>query len=196
MSARAAIKHAVEGGWCWAALVLFDPPNIPPEGHPIRDLMRQHGQRLIAWAQNRRERFIDPSELAAQFRSLRVHQQWVNGAHELMARALLRQEEGTGDWVLVCPGALEAQMYQSNIALPLWPHATALRGPVQLVGADPTVAHPGIPALANKALADTNGWCYEFIPGSGHMVQLEQPEACCRVLRSFLAEHRIIRATE
>jgi pimeloyl-ACP methyl ester carboxylesterase len=34
MSARAAMKHAIEIGWRWSALVLFDPPNVPPEGHP------------------------------------------------------------------------------------------------------------------------------------------------------------------
>jgi hypothetical protein len=30
MSARTAMKHAIEIGWCWDALVLLDPPNVPP----------------------------------------------------------------------------------------------------------------------------------------------------------------------
>jgi pimeloyl-ACP methyl ester carboxylesterase len=29
MSGRAAMKHAIEIGWRWDALVLFDPPNVP-----------------------------------------------------------------------------------------------------------------------------------------------------------------------
>ena len=32
MSARSAMKHAIEIGWRWDALVLFDPPDVPPEG--------------------------------------------------------------------------------------------------------------------------------------------------------------------
>src|SRR3981081_143594 len=34
MSGRTAMKHAVEIGWRWNALVLFDPPNVPPVTHP------------------------------------------------------------------------------------------------------------------------------------------------------------------
>ena len=32
MSARTAMKHAIEIGWRWDALVLFDPPDVPPQG--------------------------------------------------------------------------------------------------------------------------------------------------------------------
>jgi pimeloyl-ACP methyl ester carboxylesterase len=147
-----------------------------------------HGQQLVGWAQKRRHRFADPSELAAQFKALRAHQRWVEGAHELMARALLRQEADTGEWVLICPGNLEASMYRSNMALHLWPQATAFDGPVQLIAADPTLPQPGIPALTNKALADTNDFRYLAIPGAGHMLQLEEPVACYHALLECLAD--------
>ena len=39
MSGRAAMKDAVETAWRWDALVLFDPPDIPPEGHELFDMM-------------------------------------------------------------------------------------------------------------------------------------------------------------
>ena len=188
MAARAAMQHAVEIGWRWVALVLFDPPTIPPPNHPLHHLMLIHGQQLVSWAQKRRQRFADPSELAVQFKSLRAHQRWIEGAHELMARALLRHEADTEEWLLICPGELEASLYQSNMALPLWPEATACGGPVQLIAADPTVPHSGILALTNKALADTNGFRYRAIPGAGHMLQLEEPMACYRALLACLAE--------
>jgi pimeloyl-ACP methyl ester carboxylesterase len=196
MSARAAIKHAVEIGWCWAALVLFDPPSVPPQEHPLHNLMRLHGHQLAVWAQKRRTRFAEPGELAAQFKRLRAHQGWVAGAHELMAQTLLRHDDETGDWLLICPGELEARLYHSNMILDLWPQASVFGGPVQLIGADPTVAQPGIPALANKALADTNGWRYATIPGAGHMLQLEQPEACYHAMLAFLAEVGLISASD
>lgn len=192
MAARAALKHAVDINWCWNALVLFDPPNFPPAGHLLYDHMLQHGQRLMAWAQNRQARFADPSELAAQFKRLRVHQNWVEGAHELMAQSVLRQNDAEGDWVLVCPGELEARMYRSNLTLDLWPQAEQLDGPVKLIAADPTIERPGVPALGNRKLAECNGFDYEAIPGSGHMLQLEQPEACRHAMLAFLAGLRLI----
>jgi pimeloyl-ACP methyl ester carboxylesterase len=103
MSARVALKHAVEIGWCWAALVLFDPPNVPPQEHPLYNLMCLHGHQLAVWAQKRRNRFAEPGELAALFKRLRAHQGWVAGAHELMAQTLLRHDDETGDWQLICP---------------------------------------------------------------------------------------------
>ena len=192
MAARAAMKHAVDMRWGWDALVLFDPPNIPPAAHPLHAQMRAHGARLIAWARTRQERFAAPDELAVLLKQLRVHQGWVNGAHEVMAQALLRHDATTGDWVLVCPGELEARMYQSNMTLDLWPHAKDFGGPVTLIAADPTVKRPGVPALINKELADMQGYRYEAIPGAGHMLQLEQPEACRRAMLTFLAECGIV----
>ncbi len=40
MSARTAMKHAIEIGWRWDALVLFDPPDVPPPEHPVHEAMR------------------------------------------------------------------------------------------------------------------------------------------------------------
>ncbi len=194
LAARTAIKHAVEMGWRWDALVLFDPSNVPPQGHPLYELMRQTDHRLADWARSRQERFTEPGELAEVFKNLRAHQGWVAGAHELMARAILRQDSATGDWVLICPGALEAKLYLSNLLLNLWPAVTAYGGPVKLIGADPTVERPGVPALTSRELALTQGYVYETMTGAGHMMQLEQPEASRRAMLSFLAECGLLRS--
>ena len=187
LSARVAIKHAVETAWRWDALVLFDPPNMPPEDHPLYPIMLKVDHRLNEWASNRPNRFADPSEMAEIFRNLRAHQNWVEGAHDLMARAILHQDAATGDWLLTHPRELEAATYISNISLNLWPHIDQFSGPVKLIGADPTVERPGAPALSTQALATTNGFDYIFIPGSGHMLQLEQPETTRHAMMEFLA---------
>src|SRR5262245_59770895 len=57
MSARTAMKHAIEVGWCWDALVLFDPPNVPPPGHPLYATMEMFEKRLTEWALQRRRLF-------------------------------------------------------------------------------------------------------------------------------------------
>lgn len=186
MSARVAMKHAVETGWVWDALALFDPPNVPLAGHPLYETMCAFEHRLVALATNRPDRFADPSELAAMFARTRAFAGWVAGAHELMARATLRREAETGDWVLACPRALEAAIYEQALTLDLWPKASDFGGPVLLVGADPdlTVGPPN--GKANKALAEENGYAYEAIPGAGHLLQIEKPAECIRVLETFL----------
>ena len=50
MSARTAMKHAIEIGWRWGALVLFDPPNVPPPWHPLYVAMEIFENRLTEWA--------------------------------------------------------------------------------------------------------------------------------------------------
>ncbi len=187
LSARTATKYAVEGGWLWDALVLFDPPNVPPEDHPLYERMVRFDHRLAKWARERPDRFTSPSDMAAVFKELRAHQHWLPGAHELMAEAILHREENMADWVLTCPGELEASIYLSNIPLQVWPHASQFSGPAKIIAADPTVERPGIPAQTCKILSEENGFDYAFIPGAGHMLQIEQPEATYRVMMAFLA---------
>mgnify|MGYP006214969933 CR=1 FL=1 len=49
---------------------------------------------------------------------------------------------------------------------------------------------PG-PAFANRALAEDQGYVYEAIPGTGHMLQIQKPEECRRAMLSFLEEKGI-----
>jgi pimeloyl-ACP methyl ester carboxylesterase len=64
LSARTAMKHAIELDFPWAALILFDPPNVPPPGHRAWEAMDVFERRLADWALGRQDRFADPSELA------------------------------------------------------------------------------------------------------------------------------------
>ena len=57
MSARTAMKHAIEIGWRWDALMLFDPPDVPLKGHPLYAAMEVFENRLTEWAKGRRRRF-------------------------------------------------------------------------------------------------------------------------------------------
>ncbi|MDP6705285.1 MAG: alpha/beta hydrolase [Alphaproteobacteria bacterium] len=188
MSARAAMKQAVEIGWRWRALVLYDPPNVPPPDHPLYEKMEVFERRLMDFAMTRPNRFAAPEELAEQYASNRGHSRWVPGAHELMARAVLRQEEAGGDWELTCRRELEASIYLAAMTLDLWPPYEAYGGPVKLVGADPEMK--GVPPTAhvNRALHLEHGYAYEAIPETGHLLQIERPVECAKALTSFLEE--------
>jgi pimeloyl-ACP methyl ester carboxylesterase len=184
MSARTAMKHAIEIGFPWAALMLFDPPNVPPPGHRSYETMDVFERRLADWAMRRQDHFADPSELARQYAETRAHRTWVAGAHELMARAVLRLDEGGAGWVLACPRELEASIYLQAMTLNLWPPAEAYGGPVKLIGADPEAR--GAPAFANRTLAEDFGYVYEAIEGTGHLLQIEKPEECRAAMLRFL----------
>ncbi len=188
MSSRAAMKHAVEVGWIWDALILFDPPNVPPKDHALYPAMRTFELRLVEFAANRQEHFDDPSELANYYAESRAHQSWTEGAHDLMARSVLREDEEGNGWSLTCPPEYEASIYLAALTMDLWPGADEYGGPVKMIGADPGMEKGPPTGRANQALAEEGGYAYEAIPGTGHMLQLERPRDCAEAVLSFLAE--------
>jgi len=188
MSARAAMKHAVDMAWIWDALVLFDPPNVPPKDHALYPAMRTFEMRLVEFAADRQEHFKIPQDLADYYAASRAHQSWVDGTHELMARSVLRRDDARGDLTLACPPEYEASIYLAALTIDLWPMAAAYGGPVKLIGADPELAKGPPTGPANRALASEGGYTYEAITGTGHMLQLERPEECVSALLTFLAD--------
>jgi pimeloyl-ACP methyl ester carboxylesterase len=189
MSARTAMKHAIEVGWRWDALVLFDPPDVPPRGHPQYAAMEIFENRLTEWAKNRRRRFVSVAELVEEYKALRTTRLWVEGEHELMARSVLRKAPDGDGYELVCAPENEAAIYAEALTLNLWPKASELGGPVKLIGCDPD--HKGAPATgaANRALGLEGGYDYSFVPGTGHLLQVEKPKECIEVTLEFLAKH-------
>jgi len=187
MSARTAMKHAIEIGWCWAALVLFDPPNVPPPGHPLYAAMEIFENRLTEWARNRRRRFASIEELAEEYRQSRATARWVSGAHELMARSVLRKSPEGDGYELVCDPENEATIYAQAMTLNLWPHASEFGGPVKLIGCDPNLKGSAATGPANQALGIEGGYDYSFVAGTGHLLQIEKPGECVRLTLEFLA---------
>lgn len=185
MSAQAAMLEARDLGWRFDALVLFDPPNNPAEGHPARAPMVEYLNKLVAWSSTRRDRFDDPGELARDYAATRAGRNWVSGSHRQMAESVLRPAP-EGGWELRCPRALEASMYEQGITLDLWPKASDFAGPVKLIAADPERERPDPTALSNRALAQEGGYDYLAMPGTGHLLQLEAPAACADAVRAFL----------
>jgi pimeloyl-ACP methyl ester carboxylesterase len=186
MSGRTAMKHAIEIGFRWDALVLFDPPNVPSPGHPIYAAMEAFEARLTAFAGNRRTHYASIEELAVEFAKSRVGQAWAPGVHDLMARAVLRKNPQGPGFVLVCDPANEAGIYAEAMVMNLWPKANAFRGPVKLIGADPDLEGGPPTGRANQALGTENGYDYSFVPGTGHLLQVEKPEECARQTLAFL----------
>jgi pimeloyl-ACP methyl ester carboxylesterase len=188
MSGRTAMKHALEIGFRFDALILFDPPNVPPPDHPAYSGMEAFEARLIEFTRTRPTHFATVDELAADFAKSRVGQAWVPGVHELMARSLLRKNPDGGGFALACDPANERGIYAEALSMNLWPHAKDFAGPVKLIGADPDLKGGPPTGRANQALGHENGYDYSFVPGTGHMLQIEKPEACARLTVAYLEE--------
>ena len=188
MSARTAMKHAIEIGWRWDALVLFDPPNVPPVGHPAYRPMEIFERWLTQWARQRRRRFSSIDELTQEYLQSPAAARWVDGAHELMARSVLRKCADGSGYELVCDPENEAAIYAQAMTLNLWPHARAFGGAVKLIGCDPNMNNVPPTGAANLMLSREGGYDYDFIAGTGHMLQIEKPLECARMTFDFLGK--------
>ena len=188
MSGRTAMKHAIEIGWRWDALVLFDPPNVPPETHPRYAPMAAFEKRLTEFALGRRRKFASVDELTDEYLKSRATERWVPGAHALMARSVLRASPDGNGYELVCAPENEAAIYAEALSLNLWPRADEFGGPVKLIGADPNMKGAPTTALTNQALGVEGGYDYDFVAGGGHLLQIEQPAECARLVEEFLGK--------
>ena len=191
MSGRTAMKHAVEIGWRYDALVLFDPPNVPPPGHKTYAAMEAFEQRLTEFARNRRRKFATIDELTEEYKASRATQRWVPGVHELMARSVLRKSPDDDGYELVCAPENEAGIYAQALTLNLWPKAAEFGGPVKLVGCDPDFKGAPATGPANAALGKEGKYDYDFVKGTGHLLQIEKPDECVRLTLEFLRKHKL-----
>jgi pimeloyl-ACP methyl ester carboxylesterase len=187
MSARTAMKHAIEAGWRWEALVLFDPPDVPPPAHPIYPAMKIFEDKLVEWARGRRRHFVSVDELTAEYLQSRATLNWVPGVHALMARSVLRKNPNGDGFSLVCAPENEAAIYAQALTLNLWPRAAEFGGPVKLIGADPHMKGGPATGPANQALGREGAYDYSFVEGGGHLLQIEKPEECVRLTLEFFA---------
>ena len=191
MSATTALLAAVDGVWHWDALLLFDPPVMPPRGDPLGEALMREGRALRDATAIRKQAFADPDELAEVFRCLYPFRRLAEGVPELVARTTLRRDADAGGWVLRCPAPLEAGVYVEVGALPVWERAGPPARPLAIVGADPGLADAPQTAHCNRAFCETFGIDFAFVPGTGHLMQLEEPERCFALFENFLAENGI-----
>ena len=191
MSATTALCAVVDGVWHWDALALFDPPVMPPEGNPLRAGLTAEGNALRDAALIRKNRFPDPEELADVFRYLHRFRRLREGVPELIADSTLRFDAASGEWLLCCPGPVEAGLYIEVGKLPLWRKAGPPARPLLIVGADPEPGDAPQTAGCCKLFCETHGIDYACVPDTGHLLQLEEPERCFALVERFLADSGI-----
>lgn len=189
LSAVTSLLHMYRhpGSAPWKALVLYDPPLTAPEGHPLEKLHRQEMAELSDTAARRRRHYATVEERVAQFTRVDVFGRWVDGAPRDMAEATLQPRAGTQAWELSCDPEREAFIFRTGIQPCAWKLMKAPPCPIKLVGADPELANAGAPARSCRYAGETLPVTYDFVPGTGHFLQMEQPRACREQLLSFVS---------
>ena len=188
MSAITALLSTCGGTWHWDALLLFDPPVVPPEGSHLRDLFLTSAEMLRDVALVRRNRFRNPEELADIYRDLNRFRRLRKGVAELNARSVLRFDPARGDWQLCCPGEIEANLYTEAAELPIWRKPGPSARPLMIVGSDPEPEDAWTTAACCKLYCETFGIDYAVVPDTSHLLQLEEPERCFALFSGFLAD--------
>jgi pimeloyl-ACP methyl ester carboxylesterase len=60
-----------------------------------------------------------------------------------------------------------------------------------MIGADPEWKGAPPTGVANHALATEGGYDYDAIPETGHLLQIENPQACRDSMLNFLRKHKL-----
>ena len=146
VSSIVSLVHFMKHGMSWDGLVLLDPPIVPPPGHRLHEKAHGFEITLHQWALQRRNSFADPSELASHFKSARRLRRWIDGAADLMARAITQQAPAAG-YELACPPRFEAEIYLQNARSPCWSAFPACASDILLICSDynaPDADPPGL----------------------------------------------------
>ena len=186
LSAVASLLHAKNYKNHLDALVLFDPPLQPPKDHKLYSIAHNFEMKLSDWAKNRQSQFTSPAELAHQFRKSRSLSGWVDGAHELMAKSVLK--ETGSNWELICPPDIESQIYRHNASLILWDFFENQTVPIALIIADPSHPAEQAPAKVCSSLVKKSSIPFITISGTTHLLQIEKPEEFRVALKKLLRE--------
>ena len=191
MTAIAALLAVVDGIWHWDALVIFDPPMVPPEGNPLRGQLMSDGGSLRDVALIRQNRFRDPEGLVEVYKFLHRFRRLRKGVPELNARSVLHFDPESGEWLLRCPGPVEAGLYTEVAELDIWRQPDPPDRPLLVIGADPAPEDASKTASCCRLFCKTFGIDYDFVPDTSHLLQLEEPEQCFALVDRYLADNGI-----
>lgn len=139
----------------------------------------------------RQNRFRDPGELADVYSFLPRFRHLRKGVAELNARSVLRLDPASGEWLLCCPGPVEAGLYVQIAELPIWRQPELPARPLLIVSSDPAFEDASKSASCCKLFCETFDIDYAFVPGTSHLLQLEEPEQCFALFDRFLANNGI-----
>lgn len=168
------------------ALILLDPP-LYMRG-VADDVFFGLAEVASAKTRRKRSRFATPAEFEARVARARRFARVVPGAHNLMARTMLR-ECAAGGYELRCPPEYEARVFGDARRWTPRVDFASIGCPVKVIASDASNPAAYVPSLDDEQLAVVE---YETIAGTTHFLPLEAPEACVRAVLAYLRRRRLL----
>lgn len=188
LSGLTALLHLARGAsFRWDALVLFEPPALPPEGKPLRGEFLRYHEDLVKRTLRRRERFGSVDELAEIFSRSFSFSRLDKSTMDRLAAATLKRDEVAGGYRLACPREFEANTFRIQALDGTWARLNAAGIATRIVSGDLALKDEStILARVGQDLAQTHGFDFVSIPDSTHLLQLERPDLCAAAVNDFL----------
>ncbi len=183
LAAAAAVRLAARGMTLpFERVTLFEPPIFPPKDAPNYHEAIEQQERLIRGAARRQARWDSPEALRAFLGSRGVFRTFVPEMLAAHCHATLKPDPA-GGCVLCCPPAVESTIFAVHRDADTWQRLPCIRQRFHLVSGDAGApdrdwvsgAMAGIVARIPSAdMAE--------LPGTGHMMIFQQPDACRELL--------------
>ena len=187
LAAAAAVRLAVRGTPLpFASASLFEPPIFPPrDARDYREAIAQQ-ERLIRGSAKRQPRWASPEALLEFLRVRGVFRSFDPAMLAAHCRASLKPD-GAGGYTLRCLPEVESAIFAAHRDADTWARLPQIVGRLHLVAGDPDMPERDWVSGAMAAIAARlPNADLTVLPGAGHMMIFQQPEACRELLRRRL----------
>lgn len=188
MSSVTSVLHWTETAFPWAALVLFEPPILPPDSHPLHNEAFTSELAIRDWALTRQAETTSPQAFASDMKKKRAFSGWEDDTYLLMAKSILTPTPDAGKWQLRCAPELEAKVYNENRHSHLWHKIRTMPFPVLIYSGDPERSSGPVTAKVSVALARENAKSLHIQPGGLHFPMLQDDRGAAEVVKHFLQQ--------
>lgn len=195
ISATTALIREIEDQ-SFEALVLYEP--VLYDAGLSEDDIQAAQKKRFGKTRQRIQTFRSRADYANLLRHVPFFAGTLPGVTELAAETTLRPTPDGAGYVLCCPPEYEARILESGSQRDGHAHLLNEMGeldfdriacPTKIIGADP--ANPFLPTLDFNRLP---GIEYEYVPDTTHLLPLEKPRRCARLLLEFLTRKEILQA--
>lgn len=183
LAAAAAVRLAVRGVELpFERITLFEPPIFPPKDWPTYAEAIEQQERLIRGAARRQARWESPEVFRAYLATRGVFRTFVPEMLAAHCRATLKPDDG-GGCVLCCPPAVESTIFSVHRDADTWALLPRIRQPLRLVSGDASAPdRDWVSGAMAGIVGRIPGAGLTELPGTGHMMIFQQPEACRELL--------------
>jgi pimeloyl-ACP methyl ester carboxylesterase len=190
LNAAAALRLAARGAPLpWSGTLLFEPPVFPPMGSPHHAEAVEKQMPLVTRSAARRALWPNPPALAELLRARAAFARFRPDLLDAHSQATLRPL-AEGGYTLCCPPAVESAIFRCHRQADTWQRLPQVRAALHLVSGDPALPDRGwVSACMADMTAQLPRARLTVLPGAGHMMLFEQPDACRDLALAMAAGH-------